>query len=250
MTGVNVVKLLVAIVDRGKGARVVETFRGIGLPYASLLMGRGTANSRMLECLGLSETRKDVVLAFADARRAPQAMRAAEERLGLSEPGRGILLCLSLSGLSSRVHQALGGDAGTFEQQEEAMSEQGAGQDESSFDLVLAAVRRGDAETVMEAARPCGATGGTVVHGRRADGGGAGSLLGVEVDPEEDLVAIVCRHADKLPIMRAVGKAAGPSTPSRGVVLSLPLDSVVGLRAQGGAPAPGASETPGQGAQG
>lgn len=229
MGGAKAAKLLIAVVDRGRGQRLVEVCRDVGLPLALLCMGHGTANSKVLEYLGLSETRKDVAFAFADSVRAREAMAKADERLGMSTPGHGILLCLALSGLSGAVHRALGCETATFEQQEEAMSVDGAAGG-AACDLVVAVVRRGDAEVVMDAARGQGARGGTVVHARRSDVGGAESLFGVELDPEQDVVMIVCRHADKLPIMRAIGKVAGPSTDSRGIVLSLPVEDAVGLR--------------------
>ena len=77
MADVEITKLLVAIVDRGKSAALVEVYRSFRLPLEYICMGRGTADSRILDYLGLAQTQKDVVLAFAPARRVAEVMRIA-----------------------------------------------------------------------------------------------------------------------------------------------------------------------------
>ena len=56
------IKLMVTILDRGRGARAVELFAGAGIRQHYATPGRGTANSDILDYLGLGETEKDVLL--------------------------------------------------------------------------------------------------------------------------------------------------------------------------------------------
>ena len=49
-------KLLVTIVDRGRGAAAVDLYRSEHLYFDYLCMGLGTANSVILDYFGLSET--------------------------------------------------------------------------------------------------------------------------------------------------------------------------------------------------
>ena len=65
-----IVKLLVTIMDRGKGERAVEFYRSRGLPYHFITLGFGTANSQILDYFGLSETEKDIVLTLVQEERA------------------------------------------------------------------------------------------------------------------------------------------------------------------------------------
>ena len=58
----SVLKMLVTIVDRGKGAAAVSLYREQRLHFDYLCMGLGTANSKILDYFGLSETEKDVVI--------------------------------------------------------------------------------------------------------------------------------------------------------------------------------------------
>lgn len=65
----SVLKMLVTIVDRGKGAAAVSLYREQRLHFDYLCMGLGTANSKILDYFGLSETEKDVVITLVPAHR-------------------------------------------------------------------------------------------------------------------------------------------------------------------------------------
>ena len=224
MADVEITKLLVAIVDRGKSAALVEVYRSFRLPLEYICMGRGTADSRILDYLGLAQTQKDVVLAFAPARRVTEVMRGVDRRFDLSRPGRGVLFSCPLSGVSAQVPQLL--NDGTPPQEKETYVEAS-----QSFDLVVVIVNRGDIDLVMDAARSAGARGGTVVHGRRMGVDDVETRRGFVLEPEKDIVLMVVAHGQKLDVMRAVNKAAGITTPSRGVLFSLPVEEMMGLEA-------------------
>lgn len=224
MPEVEITKLLVAIVDRGKGADLVEIYREHRLPFDYLCMGMGTASSRLLDYFGLAQTQKDVVLTFVPARRVQRVMQAVDARFDLSNPGRGILFSCPLSSVSGQVPQMLNNG-------EKPLEEEVYVETPSSYDLIVAVVNRGDTDPVMDAARSVGARGGTVVHGRRIGVDDAETRLGFSLEPEKDVIAIVVNHAQKLDIMRAINKAAGLATPSRGILFSLPVEDMMGLQA-------------------
>lgn len=232
MADVEITKLLVAIVDRGKSAALVDVYREHGLPLEYICMGMGTASSRVLDYFGLSETQKDVVATLVPARRVHEVMRAVDTRFDLSNPGRGILFSCPLTGVSGRVLQMLNDEAASYE--EETHVEETS----QTYDLVVVVVNRGDVDLVMDATRSAGARGGTVVHGRRMAVDDAEGRRGHALEPEKDIVFMVVGHSQKLDVMRAVNKAAGISTPSRGILFSLPVEDMMGLRAVLDTPVP------------
>ena len=67
---------------------------------------------------------------------------------------------------------------------------------------------------------------------------------GFGLEPEKDIVLMVVAHGQKLDVMRAVNKAAGITTPSRGVLFSLPVEEMMGLEAvlDAGAETPAAKD--------
>ena len=102
-----VVKLLVTIMDRGKGERVVDFYRSRGLPYHFITLGFGTANSQILDYFGLSETEKDIVLTLVQGDHSRRLLEDTTNDFRMTGPGRGILFTLPLSGVSGRVPQIL-----------------------------------------------------------------------------------------------------------------------------------------------
>ena len=101
--------------------------------------------------------------------------------------------------------------------------------EENAYQLVVALVNQGFSEEVMAAARPAGATGGTVISGRRAGGEETLQLWGFGVQQEREAVLILCRAEEKKAIMEAVRAACGLESEAQGTVFSLPVDGAVGL---------------------
>lgn len=52
---------------------------------------------------------------------------------------------------------------------------------------------------------------------------------GMSIQDERDLVLIVSDSENKLNIMRAIGEKCGIHSEAKGIVLSMPIDSVIGF---------------------
>ena len=217
------IRLMVIILDRGKGARAAELFASYGLPLHYGTPGRGTANSELLDYLGLGETEKDVVFSLVPGCTIPGLLQAAGEKLQLATPGKGILFTIPLSAVSGAAARFINSQAHrTGTEQEEHMPEQGKNE------LIVVVVNSGCTDTVMAAAKLAGARGGTILHGRRVGeetekSGDNGVWL------EKDIVAILAPRELRLPIMEAVNRAAGAATESHGVLFSMPVAETRGL---------------------
>lgn len=101
-------------------------------------------------------------------------------------------------------------------------------EDNKSYSLLVAIVKRGYSESAMSAAREAGARGGTVFNAR-----GTGSLevqkfLGVPIEPEKEVLLILAEKSVRQDIMRAIYKEAGLETNGNGIVFALPVEDVVG----------------------
>ena len=95
--------------------------------------------------------------------------------------------------------------------------------------MIMTIVKQGFSEDVMNAARLKGASGGTVFHSWRVGNEEALRFWKISVQEEREVVLILARKEDKLEIMQEIGKQCGIQSKAHGVVISLPMDSVVGL---------------------
>ena len=101
--------------------------------------------------------------------------------------------------------------------------------EKSAYSLIWVSVASGYSDDVVDTARKAGARGGTVLKGLRHHSQRACQSLGVPIQVEQDFVMIVVPRENKAEIMAAISGACGLNTPAHGVVLSLPVDDVLGL---------------------
>src|SRR5690606_34629315 len=222
--GKGIIKLLVTIVDRGQGNKVVKLNEKEHVHVQFVFLGHGTASSEILDYLGLGETEKDVVVGLVPEAKITDVLTTLRDKMQLNVPGKGIAFTMPLSGISGIVSQLVVRESETTTKREDRMMDF-----QASHSLIVAVVNNGYSEEVMAAARTAGATGGTVIHARGINSEEVEKFLGISIQTEKEIIAIIARKEDKHNIMKAIAQAAGIKTPSRGVVISLPVDHVAGL---------------------
>ena len=79
------VELIVSIVDRGRGESVVRLLERQGSLFHTIVLGRGTAQERILDYLGLGETEKDVVISGYKALPHIEELRRKTTDKGMSD---------------------------------------------------------------------------------------------------------------------------------------------------------------------
>ena len=95
--------------------------------------------------------------------------------------------------------------------------------------LIITVADRGNTDIIMDAARSAGASGGTVVNAQ-GTGAGMAKFFGVSISEEKEMVYIVAKKSDRDAIMHAIMEKAGSNTEAHGILFSLPIDSVVGIK--------------------
>ena len=217
------IKLIVAITRRGYGNKVVDFCKQNQLHYDFICLGSGTATSEMLDYLGLEDNKKDVVISMSPAIKVPGVLKGITDKLRLNKAGNGIVFTIPLSSVSARVPQILC-KAENLKGNEGVVLE-----NSSKFELVLTIVSHGSADVVIEAAKSAGATGGTLLHGRRVGFEDAENIFGFTIQPEKDILAILTEQSKRTAIMKKITEVAGINTESRALVMSVPVEDIMGL---------------------
>lgn len=102
--GIEPVKLIMFIVNRGDG-KLIEEFCTREKIYSHLLLrGRGTADNETVALLGLGERDKDIMILTAAMSRTDDIMKKLSYLLHLEKPGRGIACTVPLSGIASHFN--------------------------------------------------------------------------------------------------------------------------------------------------
>ena len=159
MTAQSGLAFAVAVVDVGKGEKILSLFREEHALLDYVCMAHGTARTEMLDLLGIGETAKAVVFCLAASGQAQRILNRLGKELQMRYPGRGIAFTIPVSGIGRRWHSLL---TQADEQEEIRMNKS----EQTGFDVVAVVMERGYTNVAMDAARKAGARGGTVISAR------------------------------------------------------------------------------------
>lgn len=225
-------RMLIFITRVEDEKKLEETFDAQHVPILYQCRGKGTAPSEMLDIFGLSGTTRLITVGILPRFMVRELFQKAGRRLGFHQRGGGIGLTVPLTGLQNQVFRLLSDEA--QHNMEKRIEERIEGdmaeiRERSEYAVVWAAVANGYSDDVIDAARAAGAKGGTVLKGRRRNSERVSQHLGISMQEGQDFVMIVVPRGKKSAVMSAISAACGLSTKAHGVVLSLPVDEVIGL---------------------
>lgn len=211
-------KLLFIISDNDK--KIEKMVNKFGLPFNVITHGIGTASLSMLNFFGLSETEKYICMSLIPSYKEMSIFKSLKKEMKLNEIGNGISFSVPLASSSKYISDAF------LKKEGEKM-----GNDilERKYELIVSIVNEGYADKVMEASKKCGANGGTLINGRDLGGQNSFKFFNMTMEPEKDIILIVCLKEDRNKIMEAIIKKAGLKTEGRGMCFSLPIDQTLGL---------------------
>ncbi len=99
----------------------------------------------------------------------------------------------------------------------------------TDHELIICIVNAGFSETVMTAAKVCGARGGTVINARGTANAEAEKFFRITVQPEKEIVMILVPTEIRDAVLHAVYEQAGLNTAGQGISFSMPVTHAVGL---------------------
>jgi len=96
--------------------------------------------------------------------------------------------------------------------------------------LVITIVKKGMGSKVVEAAKKAGAKGGTIIFGRgTADKNIYLDILGMNYEPEKEVIFIIVRENITDNILDAITKECHMEKPGRGIAFVMPLKGLEGI---------------------
>jgi hypothetical protein len=229
-----VLKCVIFIIEWKAARYITEIFEENHVRFHFICKGQGTAQSHVLDLLGIGSSDKAVVLCLEQDKMVPILIREISRDLGLHNPGSGIAFSVPLSGINKPI-------LGVFKQSVEkhisglqtARTRKKKAEDamnaKNGFDLVVIIVNQGYSDELMTAARDAGAAGGTVINARGLVHKGPVKFFGISVQEEKEIIAILAGHDKKTSIMEAVSASFGIHSKAKGIVFSLPAEDVSGL---------------------
>lgn len=222
-------KLLVSIVNRKEDGKLKEILDEFSVTLSLTFAGTGTAQSAVLDYLGIGETQKAVVISLFPESDEERILREIQTRMSLYLVGRGISFTVPLSGVSEIVANGLAGAAA----EKTVDGSKIMNDSQRKYDLIVAAVHAERADEAMDAARSAGAAGGTIIRARTLDNAKAQQFIGISLATEQEILLILSKREGKAAIMEALSERVGLKTEAGGVIFSLPVDRTAGVGVAG-----------------
>lgn len=221
--GSGAFRALVLITSPHLAERATALFRRSKPAALYRFHASGTASSEIVDLLGLGNIDKSVFVALTSKRAADELLETLYTKLGLETTDSGIAFTLPLTGCSRLLRDLmLGGSEETTTQEDSYMQN-------AEYSMIAALINQGFSEEVVAAAGEAGARGGTVFHVRRITGEEIKQSWGLSGTDEKEAVLIITDAKNKLKIMQAISGRCGIGSEAQGVVLSMPIDGVIGL---------------------
>ena len=221
-------RMLITITREEEEKRLEEVLQSMHIPIFFQARGQGTAPSEILDLFGLGGTTRIITTAFVPKFLVQPLLASLHQHGSFAHKGGGIAITVPVSGIQTHVLQMLNDEARSAVEAIQK-GDEAEMKEKSEFSLIWVSVESGCSDDVIDAARSAGARGGTVVKGRRRNSERASQHFGIPIQEEQDFVMIVVPRDKKGEIMSAISQACGLRTEAHGVVLSLPVDDVMGL---------------------
>lgn len=227
------VLLLVCVVRRSRGDRVVELARAAGATGSTVFLGRGTAQNRILHLLCLADTQKELVFTLAPVKIMPAIVQAVRSAPDLCKKVPGI-------GFTARVQDFMRSGPGAAQ----AQTPKGKPMSDTERQLICVIVNKGLADDIMIAARAAGARGGTILKARGTGTDKDGSFFGITIVPEKEMLMIISPRQEAGAILKAIEKCECLAEPGAGIVFCLPVEDFfpLGANSRAGEPCGGAED--------
>lgn len=216
--------LIMSIVERGSGSRLVKLYTKNQVFTHIRFEGKGTATSEILDILGIGSSEKDIILSITTRPAAKVLLKRLDDDLRGAAPSRGIAFEIPLTALSNLVAAFI--DLKTKPETEGS----GSMDNQPKTSMILVTVNQGYTGAVMETARKAGARGGTIIRGRWAGDESFAQSYGITtLQEEKELIFIVAPTELRNRIMDAVTKEHGLRTESGAMVSSIGVEQMVHL---------------------
>ena len=218
------VKYIITATHREYAEEYTEFFYRHGVRNLIKIFATGSAHDKTLSALGIERALKVILCTVVPEDTAEEINKGLVKETNVSEHGNGFSLTLSLDGIGGESGKTyLLGDKPLEKKERVEMEEK------SKYVLLVIIADKGNVDVVMDAARDAGATGGTVIPAK-GTGADIAKIFGIVISEEKELIYIVAKRESRDAIMKAVMENAGKETDAHGIVFSLPVEKVIGIK--------------------
>ena len=210
------------VVNLGIGSKVLDEAKKNGVLGGTIFLGKGTANSHVLEILGLEEVKKEIVLMVTKEDIEDKIHEVLIEKFHLMKPSKGIAFSLNVNKIFG-ARRCMDNTIAKNEGDDKSM------EDNKGYEVIFTIVDRGMAEEVVEAAVSGGAEGGTIINARGSSIHENSKFFGMSLEPEKEIVMILIEKFKIEYVIEAIRKNIQIDNPGKGIMFSMDVNRTSGI---------------------
>lgn len=206
MNNVLNIELICVIVNCGFGSRIIRSAKQNGILGGTISLGKGTAGGHILDFLGLSDVKKEVVYMAAERETAYRALESLDKEFQFCKPNHGVAFTTTICGLFGTKNI-------TCKSKKE---ERGA--EESMYHVITVIVDKGKAEDAITAAEKAGSKGGTIINARGSGIHETSKIFYMDIEPEKEIVIILSEEDKTDAITAGIREKLKIDLPGNGII--------------------------------
>lgn len=210
-------ELISIIVNFGLGSKILQCAKHCGITGGTVLLGKGTVNNHILEFLGLSDVRKEIVFIVGDKETADATLDKLNDDFKFEKPNHGIAF-------TTLVSQVIGNRGCKCENLKE-----GRGVENIMYHAITVVVDKGKAEFVIDAATKAGSKGGTIINGRGSGMHEISKVFAMDIEPEKEIVLILAKKETTEAIVTAIREQLKIDEPGHGIIFVQDVNRTYGI---------------------
>ena len=215
-------KLILCIVPHDSGEFITNSAKQAGAGGGTILMGRGTASSNILQLLGFGDTSKDITINLVPDQSLEQVRQSIINACDEKKAHFGVMVTLDAANLYKAGAMDAAGKTGAPAEQNQITEQNKGDENMMQYEMVNVIVNKGYAEDAMAAARKAGAGGGTIIGARGTAKEGDSTFFGVDIVPEKEMLMILIPSDKKENVVQAISSLPCFEKAGSGIIFCQP----------------------------
>ena len=185
---------------------------------ATIINSHGMYKSKILNFLGFQNYEKELIMFITDEEKGRLALESIKEKINFLKKNSAIFFKVEVDEFHGVYIKENNGSLNYYK---ESLN--------MDKKMIVTIVDRNLGDTVIDAANEAGAKGATIIHGRGGGSLAATKLFNLEIEPEKDLVLIICENNIKNDIINSIKHKMDIELPNKGIIFVLDVPETFGI---------------------